>query len=327
MRARFVGALSFEDRATCGLGHLVDQLTDVVMLDYGSRATPGQEARTAREGAWNTVVEVASRASITPSRVEMNPYSMRDLEDKILDWRGSHTFIDISCLTRPHVIAAARACVELSRHGANWSVAYTTPVTYGNHTQRVPGFGWRDTLVLPIGRDPSASNEGLSLGLIILGQEAERLQIALDEVEPAAGFVIHIIRRDRPDLYRRTLASNELVRRHLQSLKMPGERAHAIRPMFPSLGWVERGLNLEDLFASLSEVVNTVVSAARAATAPIFLYPFGPKVSGFAAAMMLATRYPEASWSIYPIAVTHPLDYSEGCSHVSVLPASSFSMD
>lgn len=48
------------------------------------------------------------------------------------------------------------------------------------------------------------------------------------------------------------------------------------------------------------------------------------KVSGFAAALMLATEYPEASWCIYPIAVTHPLDYSEGCSEVAVLPDSAF---
>ena len=293
--ARLIAALSFEDRATCGVVELADRIQELVMLDYGSPATPGHTTRRAREQAWNKVGDIGKRTSMSPTRLEINPYSMRDLEDAILaPSPATHTYIDISCLTRPHVVAAARACTELTAQSRRWSVVYTTPLSYGNLNSVTSGFGWRDTLVLPLGREPSASNEGVSVGLVLLGQEAERLQIALDEVEPAAGYAVHVVRDDRPDLYRRTIASNELVLRHLRSLRMPGRRADAIRPFLPSLG------------------------------APVFLYPFGPKVSGFAAALMLATEYPEASWCIYPIAVTHPLDYSEGCSEVAVLPDSAF---
>jgi hypothetical protein len=323
--ARLVAALSFEDRATCGAAELADRVGELVMLDYGSRATPGQAARIARERGWEEVVDLAKPQPVRLNRLGINPYSMRDLEDIVLaTGPDTHTYVDISCLTRPHVIAVARACAELSAQNRPWSVVYTTPLSYGNIASTSAGFGWRDTLVLPIGREPSASNEGVSLGLVLLGQEAERLQIALDEVEPAAGFAVHIVRHDRPDLYRRTLASNELVLQHLRSLRMPGRRADAIRPMFPSLGWVERGVNLETMLAELSDIVDSVTAAGRAAGAPIFLYPFGPKLGGFAAALMLASRYPEASWCIYPIAVTHPLDYSEGCSDVAVIPASAF---
>jgi hypothetical protein len=323
---RFVMALSFEDRATCGAAKLVDQIEELDVLDYGSRATPGQAARTARERAWDEVVDLTGpRPSVRLTRIAINPYSMRDLEETILaSAPTTHTYIDISCLTRPHVIAVARACAELNAQHRPWTVVYTTPLSYGLNANSSVGFGWRDTLVLPIGREPSASNEGLSLGLVLLGQESERLQIALDEVEPAAGYAVHIVRRDRPDLYRRTLASNELLLRHLRSLRMPGQRADAIRSTFPSLGWVEQGIKIETLLYELGNIVDSVTTAARAAEAPVFLYPFGPKLSGFAAALMLASRYPEASWCIYPIAVTHPLDYSEGCSDVAVFPASVF---
>nr|MBP8182116.1 hypothetical protein [Acidimicrobiia bacterium] len=284
--ARLIAALSFEDRATCGVVELADRIQELVMLDYGSRATPGHTARRAREQAWNKVGDIGKRTSMSPTRLEINPYSMRDLEDAILaPSPATHTYIDISCLTRPHVVAAARACTELTAQSRRWSVVYTTPLSYGNLNSVTSGFGWRDTLVLPLGREPSASNEGVSVGLVLLGQEAERLQIALDEVEPAAGYAVHVVRDDRPDLYRRTIASNELVLRHLRSLRMPGRRADAIRPFLPSLGWVERGVHLPTLLSELAGIVSTVSSAARAAGAPVFLYPFGPKVSGFAAAL------------------------------------------
>jgi len=324
-RSRLIAALSFEDRATCGVTDLAGSIDELIMLDYGSRATPGHAARIAREGAWDTVVGLAKQTSMRPTRLKINPYSMRDLEDAVLATdQSTHTYIDISCLTRPHVIAAARACATLTALRCAWSVVYTTPLSYGNLSSVSSGFGWRDTLVLPLGREPSATNEGVSVGLILLGQEAERLQIALDEVEPAAGFAVHVVRDDRPDLYRRTIASNRLVLRHLRSLRMPGQRAEAIRPFLPSLGWVERGVHLPTLLFELAEIVAIVSAAARAAESPVFLFPFGPKVSGFAAAIMLAIEYPEASWCVYPIAVSHPLDYSEGCSDVAVLPESEF---
>ena len=38
--ARLIAALSFEDRATCGVVELADRIQELVMLDYGSRATP-----------------------------------------------------------------------------------------------------------------------------------------------------------------------------------------------------------------------------------------------------------------------------------------------
>lgn len=324
MGAQLVAALSFEDRSTCGAGRVAGSDISLRMLDYGSRATPGQAARQAREDAWSRVKQLKGDGD-GAERITINPYSMRDLEDLVLaDESSTHTYIDLSCMTRPHVVAAANACVELSRAGRDWSVIYTTPISYGNIADASAGFGWRDTLVLPIGPEPSASNEGVSLGLVLLGQEAERLQIALDEVEPAAGFAVHLRRADRPDLFRRTLSANKLVLLHLRSLRMPGRRADAIREQFPSLGWVEEGVEMDQLLPGMSEIVDTTVSAARSAGAPVFLYPFGPKLAGFAAAFMLGRRYPEASWCVYPIAVTHPLDYSDGCADVAVLPSSAF---
>jgi hypothetical protein len=35
--ARLIAALSFEDRATCGVVELADRIQELVMLDYGSR--------------------------------------------------------------------------------------------------------------------------------------------------------------------------------------------------------------------------------------------------------------------------------------------------
>lgn len=322
---RLIAALSFEDRATCGADSVAESLGELVMLDYGSRATPGLPARKAREKSWTKAGRIADGNRSAVRRLEMNPYSMRDLEEAVLSGDPeTHTVVDLSCLTRTHVVAAARACDELSRQGRDWSVLYTTPLSYGNIADASAGFGWRDTLVLPIGREPSATNEGVSLGLALLGQESERLQIALDEVEPAAGFAVHVVRRDRPDLYRRTLASNDLVLRHLRSLRMPGRRADAIRAIFPSLGWIERGVALEEMISELGEIVDSLTLAAQAADAPVFLYPFGPKLGAFIASLLLASRYPEASWCIYPIAVAHPLDYSEGCAAVERLPSEAF---
>ena len=47
-------------------------------------------------------------------------------------------------------------------------------------------------------------------------------------------------------------------------------------------------------------------------SAPVILFPYGPKPLIFVSAFELALEYPEASWFVYPIPSAYDTAYSEG---------------
>jgi hypothetical protein len=274
-------------------------------------ATPGDQATELRELSW-TRASAGVTEGETLRREHIDPYSMAAAETLLRTQIDAvdHVVIDITCMTKPHVLAAAAVLVGRPRD--SWRVAYTIPETYGDLNSRRSTRGWVDTLLLPLGPDPSLSNEGLSLGLMLLGHEAERSLISFEQIEPSAGIAVLFRRADRPDLERVTRHRNRLLLQRLQRLRMPiGKRLRDETLDFPVL-WEVLEIPMHDLVPGVARIVGSLVGPARRVGAPVVLYPFGPKMAIFLAALLLWRYYPEGSWAVYPIASTHPLDYSDG---------------
>jgi hypothetical protein len=316
-RICLLGALSFEDRCSASLATWRNEnagaVRSAVFFSYEDRATPDLEANVVREANWRKISKIADSESIQISRSAIDPYSMGQLETHIsaAAAEADEVAIDLSCFTKLHLMAVARAVLRLEGR-ITWSVCYSSPFSYGNLNAPASRGGWQDTLVLPLGDDPSLANQGMALGLLLAGMEADRTAIAMSELEPASGLIILSRSEDRPDLQRLTLANNALLFAHLRGLRMPGPLGKRILPYFPSGGWETDKIRTKDVVRDMTGCLSRVVTAAEAIRAPIILFPFGPKIVIFLASLYLAQHYPGGSWAIYPIAKTHTLDYSDG---------------
>jgi hypothetical protein len=320
-RSTFIGALSFEERCVAGLeltrSEGVTGMTST-LFDYRQMATPGEDASELRQRSW-TRASMSVSVGEELSRIHIDPYSMADAEELIRAQcsETGYIVIDITCMTKPHVLAAAAVLAQQPQ--TSWRILYTIPETYGDLNSRRASRGWTDTLLLPLGPDPSLGNEGLSLGVIMLGHEAERSLIALEHLEPAAGAAIIFRRSDRPDLERVTRSRNRLLLERLQRLRMPvNSGLRRLSGDFPER-WEVVQLEMDDVVDGTARLVSLLADHASHAHAPVVLYPFGPKLAIFVAGLVLWRQYPQASWAVYPVASTHPLDYSDGILRTVVL--------
>jgi hypothetical protein len=310
-----VASLSFEERCVHALrqGASDGYFERAVFLDYESRATSGSDAASIREANWRSAEGIAQAHGVEIERLAINPYSMGDAQRELVGYGNEHEAIaiDLSCMTRPHLLAAARATVD--QGNAGWEILYTSPWSYGRLNTPDSSSGWRDTLLLPLGEDPSFRNEGITLGVFVPGSEASRATVAFNEVEPGAGLILRYCRRSRPDVYRATFTSNRNLIEYLQMLRVPGPLGREMEGSYPFGRWQVETAYAETLVADVVTHVGKVILAARYFKAPIVLFPIGPKFAVFVAAFVLMRDYSEASWAVYPVARTHPLDYSDGC--------------
>jgi hypothetical protein len=263
------------------------------------------------------VQALCKAANIPLCSYQVDPHSVRSLQAvlrKLRISKSDHVTADISCMTRTHLIAAARHLRQFGLRDFNWTVTYTAPASYGlADNARVSG-GWSDTLLLPLGRRPSFRNQGMALGLLLCGHESSRAGIALDALEPAAGIAVIAQRTHRPDVHRTVEDNNEQVLSHLLSLRMPGPRAASLLKSFTSDGWEVMTIDMDRCLHDLSNIVKQLVAGASQLVppAPIVLYPFGPKFEILIAALLLSISYGEFSWAICPLHKAHTSDYSDG---------------
>lgn len=287
-----------------------------ILLDYGGDATFGSAASELREANWDTISSLAKSRHIRTDRTRINPYSVSELQDYLKqEFAGHSIHIDLTCLTRVHTLAAARFAALIDSF---WSVSYSSPLSYGPIRASADGRGWRDTLVLPIGSNPTFRNEGLALGLLLAGHEAERTAIAFQEFEPSAGLVIAVRRANRPEIERVTSSANQNLFDHLESVKLGGPRAEHLDKSSPFRRWNKQTVDISELPDGIITSLRPLIEAAKQLASPIIVYPFGPKLAVFDSIYYLAKVYPEMSWFVCPIAQTHSLEYSDGVQNTIV---------
>lgn len=314
-KSAFIGALSFEPRASYAFERLAPEAgySRAVFLDYGSTATPGDAATSRREEAWSRVSAIGRGLGVPVERRRVHAYAMGDAQRELAHQSAAHEVVtvDVSCMTRPHVLGAASTCAK-APSGASWELTYSRPWSYGELDKPSASLGWRDSLLLSLAEDPSFSNEGVAVGIFLPGNESDRATVAFDTIEPASGVIVGVRQATRPDIYRLTAARNEVQTRHLRNLRVPGPLGREMVEHYPYGGWVSEDVDAQDLIAGLASITRQVVVTAKRFEAPVILFPFGPKVAVFVTAYALAATYPEGSWAVYPVPHTHPLDYSEG---------------
>lgn len=306
----WIGALSFEERCTASLARLLkvsQPPAAAVLFDYPTVVYPASQDRDRRRRNRKLLEDACGRASpaVPLNVMTVEPYSyraaQRAVRKQIDALQPDQVVLDLSCLTKIHVIALTHPAIFASNR--DWELAYTMPETYGHlETSKDTGGGWRDVLVLPVGEPLEILNESEARGVVLAGHEGDRLIIALSELEPASGVIVSARADGRPDLRSRTEHRNLLMTQLLTS-RGPGR-------------WATEAVSVRDP-RSLAEVVESQVSHARAAGAPAFLYPFGPKPFVALTAMQLASAAELASWFVYPIPNSYDVDYSYGVGPVT----------
>jgi len=326
-----LAALSFEMRAAesserwlAGRSH-----GRLVLIDYQGGATPGDDASALRQLVEDQIRE-AAEAGVSVEKIHISPYSMLEMQAFVESLVSDCDLltIDVTCMTRPHVVAVARA-VSTSE-ALDWSVSYTDPTTYGTIAEHSPGYGWRDTLILGLGDDTSLDNQGVSLGLLLLGYDSGRIAVAFDDLEADAGLIVITESANRPDFHRLTTSRTARVVDYLRSLSLTGARGETIANALGADGWTTERIDIDTIVSDTFRLVDRLVSAAMSVEsdsskpAPIILYPFGPKIAVFCSVYWLTKMHSEASWCVYPVARTHQLDYTTGVGESHQWPSSKF---
>lgn len=314
----FIGALSFEERCPAAFIEMssTTRVNRSIFLDYGNDATFGSVASDLRNANWEHISSLAKSSKIQCNRYRINPYSVYDLETYLKrEIAHQPIHIDVTCMTRVHTLAVARFVASLD---SPWSISYSNPLSYGPIRTSADGRGWRDTLVLPIGSTPSFKNEGLALGILLAGHEAERTAIAFQEFEPSAGLIIKVIRANRPEIEKVTSSVNQNLFDHLGRVRLGGPKADILERDSPFRHWNIRKFDMSERPNEICASLHQLVEAAKTLESPILVYPFGPKLVVFEVIYYLARTYPQMSWIVCPLAQTHSLEYSDGVQNTIV---------
>ncbi len=305
----FVTAVSFEQRCTAAAQALSQQTKHVgysLVLDYPTSAQPPGQDRQLRARHAAMLEESMSRAPI--ERAEVHPYAPHPflvrLEELIAARNPPVVVIDVSCMTRPHVMALGTLLAK-SPDRRRYIFSYTVPLNY-----QVPStkrsLGWDDVIILPIGEAPLLRREGHARGILLPGHEPDRVSVALSTLEPAAGLILVGGTEGRPDFRATSEAGHEHIFRHLERLRMPADP-----PRSTVDGWRRVALDIYAFDEIAIEVRSEIVSADRD-RAPLIVYPFGPKSLVLAVSLQLAAEYPGRAWAVYPVPTVYDVNYTFG---------------
>jgi hypothetical protein len=319
----FLGVVSFEERATAWAQFMSAnerQPVKAFLFDYDTVALPASRDNTMRNHCRDIFVE-SLKPTVVKINERINPFAMNPLTDmmyKVLDELANVPLVvDITCMTRVHLLALVAALY--GRRGQNDIIfCYTVPVGYG--FGREDQFGWRDVLFIPAVRRWVFKREGQMRGVILAGHDAERLSVALGEMEPASGIMVYCGNPKRPDFLRRAREVNKTTECRLGNLKMP----RWDKSPGPLDGWIIKCIDVCD-FQALSEVLRSQVNEAKRELSPIIIFPFGPKPDSLAVALFLWNWGVEDAWVAYPVPYGFSTDYSTGSAELQAfqdLPSS-----
>jgi hypothetical protein len=233
----------------------------------------------------------------------LNAYGFLELQNALEEtlWQtdADLAIFDITCLTKIHSLALA-ASIAAARRQIPWLASYTAPEnysTFGHSSEYGPG--WKDIIIAPLSETGLLFNESDGRGIVLPGHEADRLVVALAEIEPSGGLIVVADTKGRPDLRYLTERRNRKIVRQLTRMR--------------ASNWTKYVVGVTDL-PRMTELVEGEVKLAREHKAPVILFPFGPKPLMFASALELALEYPEASWFAYPMPEAYDARYTEGTS-------------
>jgi hypothetical protein len=302
-RRLWFGALSFEERCSGSLASIERndlRVDKMIALEYSIDPHPMTEGRERIRKNKDILQDFNDRLCAEELEFKrIDSYSFQGLQEIVetaVESPDDFIIFDITCMTKIHALALAATLAQIGS-SCKWAIAYSTPENYGNLGGLTKGFGWQDIIIAPLAETASLYNEANGRGIIITGHEADRLIVALGELEPTGGVIVVPDTPKRPDLrYVSTRINSKIVR------QLTGMRLQS---------WTRHVVSIDDL-AKLRSCISREVDLARRYEAPVMLFPYGPKSLIFFSALQLSSEYPEASWFVYPILSTHFVSYSEG---------------
>lgn len=310
----FFGVVSFEKRCTTSAQNLVSNglvPTEACFLSYKTRAFPEEINSFSMEANKRDFFRILENSCKLETPDPLNPYSINILRyqmDKLLsECSSSFYLIDISCMTRIHLFAIALLVATNKIDYSKVAFCYTCPQSYSLHKRG--SIGWRDTVLVPIGKNRTFRREGHARGLVMAGHDSERLSIALSELEPASGLLIFAETPRRPDFLQRARESNRTISKRLLTLRMP--RPFSSKETVSFDQWSEKFVELTS-FGQFYSLIDPEIQAAINDEGPIILFPFGPKSLTLASGILLATTNNLNAWAVYPIPEGYPANYSTG---------------
>lgn len=300
----WVGTVSFEDRCLASVRCLEAadlKMYNAIAIEYPTIARPEREDYERRKVNRQRLTEFGSKLFLNETQiVTLNPYALQDFfkiffEENQIKGESLVVF-DITCMTKVHTLALA-SFLALHESPSKWICAYTIPENYTSidNSTRTPG--WKDVIIAPLAETAHLLNESHSRGIIITGHEADRLLVAISELEPSGGLIIIGDTPSRPDLGRLSEQYNRGILKQLTKLR--------------SSEWKKIVANILGLEKVKAEIKKEI-KLAKGAEAPIILFPFGPKPLLFEIGHILVRDYPESTWFVYPVPNAYDVNYTEG---------------
>lgn len=303
LHALWIGAQSFEERCT---GSLLDleknniHFSKGMAFNYRTQVKPTLEYKQLREKNLRVILNLQKKVCTEGiMQQDIDPYSFQEIQNSvksiIIDSKSEFVIFDITCMTKVHSLAIA-ALLAQWQYNFKWAVSYTIPENY-IFEDPTKAAGWRDVIIAPLAETALLFNERHSRGIIIPGHEADRLIVALAEIEPSGGIILISATQNRPDLRNVTNRRNQKVVRQLTKMR--------------SSNWETQDIEIKELDI-LTKYITNEVSLAKKYGAPLIFFPYGPKSLLFFTAYQLSLLYPESSWFVYPIPFSYNVNYSEG---------------
>jgi|GEM_PF-1404558 len=314
-----VAVVSFEQRGPAWASFLSSNEAlpeKAFIFDYETIAEPEDEDAELRARCRSTFTRTLDRRHKTTHFLSgINAFAANSLAEQIgqliKECNGLPVLIDISCMTRVHLLAIVAGLRARPTPEAELYFCYTAPEAYG--FQRADRVAWRDVLFIPAGKRRMFKREGFSRGIILAGHDGERLSVALQELEPASGTMIYSRNNDRPDFLRKAREANGIVERRLLGLRMP----RANKPEEVSDDWKCAFVDVRD-FEALSSILRKQVQMALRDDGPIVIFPFGPKPMSLSIALSLRDWDVSEAWAVYPVPERFSVTYSQGVAELYV---------
>lgn len=304
----WLGVSNYESRSVGSLRRILEtgtRVEQVVLVDYEQQRPVQDKERLQRMSVRESFKALCSKADCDVVKKSMGPFVFNDMYKMALSAAkgGSSLVVDLTAMTKIHVLALASVLGKYPT--APWLVAYTIPDSYGyldafRLGQRPHRQAWRDVIVAPFGDSNIYPDDLDCRGIILVGNEPDRLLVGISEIEPAGGIIVLANCPRRPDFLEAVTDRNRNFLRRLT--------------MSPIAQW-RRAIVDVDRPDSMRDTVRRQVSLARESSGPVVMFPFGPKASVFAAAFELTVSYLDMSWFVYPVPSGYSIDYSEGDSN------------
>ncbi len=303
-RLHWLGALSFEERCLGSITLLKRwgyRFAEATLVEYPTEIRPkeGERARSMhRRRLQRDLGSCLGPCRTHPYRYIEFLRILAGIADGLREDPKGHLVIDITCMTKLHVMAVAYFLLTEGM-SCDVSLAYSIPKLYGSPVRNIWGQGrWSGVVQARLDLDSTHQHQR-TFAVGLLGHEGDRLRLGLHEANPEELLLLRMVQA-------KNRSSNVEAMVDIQNARLLRELESSTR-----IQTAKRDIDLMRP-SQLFSAVGSVCESARTAGARVVLCPFGPKPSVFYATYAALERYREAIWASYPTPTVYDADYSHG---------------